>query len=112
MEKAKILSDLIEKKGISRRAFAEAAGIPATTLQSMLTRGVGRASIDSVIKVCKGLGITIDQLEKMAAGETEEFETIAAHKEGEEWTVEELETIKKFKEFVRSQREQDKNHQG
>lgn len=65
MEKAKILADLIKGAGYSRRAFAEKIGLPATTLQSMLTRGVGRASIDNVLKVCKGLGITTDQLEKM-----------------------------------------------
>lgn len=33
-----------------------------------------------------------------------EFDTIAAHHEGEEWSEEELETIKQFKEFVKSQR--------
>ena len=49
--KAKILAQLIEQKGYSRRAFAEEIGIPATTLQSMLTRGIGRASVDNVIKV-------------------------------------------------------------
>ncbi|WP_107841690.1 helix-turn-helix domain-containing protein [Metasolibacillus meyeri] len=33
-----------------------------------------------------------------------EIQTIAAHKEGEEWTEEELKTIEEFKAFVRSQR--------
>ncbi len=33
-----------------------------------------------------------------------EPETIAAHHDGEEWTEEELETIRKFKEFIKSQR--------
>lgn len=66
-KRAKVLSDLIEKKGYSRRAFAEKAGIPATTLQSILTRGVGRASIDTVIKVCKELGITVEEMERLAS---------------------------------------------
>jgi len=65
--KAQILADLIEKQGYSRRAFAEKAGIPATTLQSMLTRGIGGAAVDNVIKVCRALGITVEQLERMAA---------------------------------------------
>jgi repressor LexA len=64
--KAKILARLIDEKGISRRAFAEKIGIPPTTLQSMLSRGVGKASIDNVIKVCKGLGIDVEELERMA----------------------------------------------
>lgn len=67
MEKAKIIERLIEEAGYkSKRAFAKEIGLPPTTLQSMLSRGIGNASIDNVIKVCKGLGITTDQLEKMA----------------------------------------------
>lgn len=66
MEKSDVIKQLIEKHGYSRRAFAEKIGLPPTTLQSMLSRGMGKATIDNVIKVCKGLGITIDELEKMA----------------------------------------------
>lgn len=105
MEKAKVLARLIEEKGYSRRAFAEAIGLPPTTLQSMLTRGVGGAAVDNVIKVCKGLGITTDELEKMASGsENIDIETIAAHHDGEDWSEEELRKIEEFKEFVKSQR--------
>lgn len=104
VKKAKIIARLIEEKGYSRRSFAEANGIPATTLQSMLTRGVGRASVDNVIKVCKGLRITTDQLEKMAESE-EDIDTIAAHHDGEDWTENELEEIERFKDFVRSKRQ-------
>lgn len=69
MERAKILARLIEEKGFSRRAFAEHIGLPPTTLQSMLNRGVGGAAIDNVLKVTKGLGITVDELERMVANE-------------------------------------------
>nr|WP_240479742.1 helix-turn-helix transcriptional regulator [Paenibacillus wynnii] len=69
VERAKIISRLIEEKGYSRRAFAERIGLPPTTLQSMLNRGVGGAAIDNVLKVTKGLGITIDELEEMVANE-------------------------------------------
>ena len=66
MEKAAIVDYLIKEKGYSRRQFAEMIGIPPTTLNSMLNRGLGKASIDNVLKVCKGLGITVEQLEEMA----------------------------------------------
>ncbi|PHB54541.1 LexA family transcriptional regulator [Bacillus wiedmannii] len=65
MEKAEIVTRLIKESGYSKRAFAEKIGIPPTTLQSMLSRGIGKASIDNVIKVCKGLGITTDDLERL-----------------------------------------------
>lgn len=67
-KKAKILDDLIEKQGYSRRAFAEKIGVPATTLQSILTRGVGKASVDNIIKICQELGITVEEMERMAEG--------------------------------------------
>lgn len=76
MERAKILSRLIEEKGYSRRAFAERIGLPPTTLQTMLNRGVGGASIDNVLKVTKGLGITVEELEEMVAMETGEKERL------------------------------------
>mgnify|MGYP003818551921 FL=1 len=107
--KARVLAKMIDERG-SRRAFAEEVGLPPTTLQSMLQRGVGRASIDNVIKVCRALGITVEQLDEMAnklEKDDNDIETIAAHREGDdEWTEEELKLIEEFKEFVRSQRKQ------
>lgn len=101
---AEILAEMIDRQG-SRRAFAEKIGIPPTTLQSMLTRDLGRASVSNVIQVCKALGITVEELEAMASGEND-IQTIAAHHDGEDWTEEELEEIERFKEFVRMKRQQ------
>ncbi|MBU8789041.1 helix-turn-helix domain-containing protein [Bacillus glycinifermentans] len=102
-KRTKILERLICETGLSKRAFAEKIGIPPTTLRSMLSRGIGNATVDNVIKVCRGLGITTDELEKMAFGE-EDITTIAAHHDNEDWTEEELEEIEKFKDYVRSKR--------
>ncbi|MBG9713112.1 LexA family protein [Bacillus cereus] len=66
MKKAEIITHLIKEAGYSKRAFAEKIGLPPTTLQSMLSRGIGKASVDNVIKVCKGLGITTDDLERLS----------------------------------------------
>lgn len=108
-DKAKVLAKLIDKKGVSRRAFAEEAGIPPTTLQSMLQRGVGRASIDNVIKVCRLLGITVEQLEEMAEMEgkgldpMKRFHTIAAHRSDDptdELPEEARRSLEDFKRFL------------
>lgn len=104
MKRSEILRKLIDETGMSIKTFAEHVGIPYTTLYSILERGVGRASIDNVLKICKALGITAEQLDSMAKGDNYEIKTIAAHHDGEDWTEEELETIEQFKEFVRSQR--------
>lgn len=68
-KRSEILERLIIETGFSKKAFAESIGVPPTTLRSMLDRGIGNASIDNVLKVCKGLGITTDDLEQLANGE-------------------------------------------
>lgn len=66
MERAKVLKTLIEETGMTMKGFAENVGIPYTTLYSILERGVGKASIDNVLKICKALGITTEELDMMA----------------------------------------------
>lgn len=53
-------------------------------------------------------GPTMSVEEAFAGVEFDEPETLAAHRDSdsEDWTEEELETIEKFKQFVRSQRKQ------
>ena len=104
MEKAKILRNLIEKTGMSFRQFSIKAGVPYTTLLSILDRGVGKASVDNVLKICRTLGITTEQLAVMAGERVYEPLTIAAHHEEDEWSEEELAEIERFKEYVRSKR--------
>lgn len=106
MDRSEIIKRLIDKTGLSMRAFAEKANIPNTTLHSMLTRGIGNASVDNVIKVCKALNITVEDLERMANSNSDDIQTIAAHHDGEDWTEEELAEIEKFKEFIRMKRQQ------
>ena len=64
MEKAKKLQQLIEDSGYSVNKVAKLAGIPQSTLATMLKNGVGKAGIDGVASVCAVLGITLDDLIK------------------------------------------------
>lgn len=112
MTREDVLRHLISETGLSMKAFAEKAGIPYTTLYSILERGVGKASIDNVIKICKALGITVEDLEK--AAETGDlalvkkdkisFMTIAAHFEGKKFSEEEQKEIENFIQYVLSKR--------
>lgn len=72
MEKARILEELIRKRYPSIRAFAHQCGIPESTVYTVLKNGVSRASVNVVITMCKHLGITIEELEAMANGESQE----------------------------------------
>lgn len=60
MSREDYLKELIKKQG-TQREFALKIGMPPSTLFSIL-RNVGGASIDNIIKICAGLGITADML--------------------------------------------------
>jgi len=120
MKRTEILKKLINETGLSMRAFSEKTNIPNTTLYSMLDRGIGNASVDNVIKVCKSLGITVEQLEEMAENDEHvsthkleiinefkklnQLETIAAHFDGDEFTEDDKDDIENFIKYVLSKK--------
>lgn len=68
MEKARILEHLIKEQGYNLKSFAAKCAIPYTTLYGIIKNGVGKASVDNIIIICKNLGITVESLEDMAKG--------------------------------------------
>lgn len=72
MEKAKVLERLIKESGYTIRAFAKKCGIPESTIYTILRKGVGRASVNNIITICKNLGITVEDLEVMSESTNEE----------------------------------------
>lgn len=103
MKRGEYLLKIIEDKGFSIMSLSKASGVAYTTIRSMIERDLVNASIDNVIKICKVLGISVDVFN---AENVDEVQSIAAHHDGEDWTEEELEEIRKFKEFVLSKRKQ------
>ncbi len=51
------IRNLILDHYTSLRQFAQEADIPYSTLMTVLSRGIGGASFDIVIRICKTLGI-------------------------------------------------------
>lgn len=62
MNREQKLRSLILDKYISLRQFAIEAEIPYSTLMTLLSRDIGGASFDVVIKICKMLEIDPTQL--------------------------------------------------
>lgn len=62
MTRGEYLAKLIKESGYNIMAFSKESGVPYTTLRSMIQRNLLNASIDNVIKVCKTLGISTDEL--------------------------------------------------
>ena len=112
--KTELIKNLIIATGLSIKAFSEKADLPYSTLRSMLERGIGNASVNNVIKVCKTLGIKVEQLEEMAEKESDllsgeskksnQLETIAAHFEGDEFTDDDKDDIENFIKYVLSKK--------
>lgn len=56
------LKGLILTRYRSLREFTQAIDMPYQTLDSILKRGVDKASISNIIKICKALDISADEL--------------------------------------------------
>lgn len=52
----------IDDAGLTLKDFATKAGLPVTSLGTILKRGVGTTSIDTAIKLCDALEISLDTL--------------------------------------------------
>ena len=57
MSREQKLRNLILDRYVSLRSFSIESGIPYSTLMTLLSRGIGGASFDTVIQICKILGI-------------------------------------------------------
>ncbi len=56
------LKDYILSRYNSVREFTIHADIPYTTLDSIFKRGIGNSSVNNVIKICRALNISADEL--------------------------------------------------
>lgn len=63
MNKEDYVKMLISSSGHNIKSFAASIELPYTTLLGMLNRGLDGASVQNVIRVCKGLSITVEDLE-------------------------------------------------
>lgn len=94
----KIKEIILERYG-SLKKFCEKVDLPWTTLDSILKRGFANSNIVNVMKITKELGI---DTESLAMGEIVPVAqtTFAAHKDGDNFTPEELEKIEDFKKLL------------
>lgn len=99
----KLREIILEKYG-SLKKFCEIIDMPWTTLDSILKRGIANSNITNVMKITKELGI---DTESLASGiiinsfkNAESSQTIAAHKDGENFTPEELKKIEEYKKLL------------
>lgn len=98
------LKNLITERYGSLKKFTELIGMPWTTLDSILKRGVANSNITNVLKITHELGIDAEALvEGRIVKNSPKHQTIAAHFDGEEFTENQWERIKEFAKFIKSQ---------
>ena len=88
-----------ERKGLSQKDIAEGIGVAKSTY-SLYESGNREPNVQTIKKIADLLNVSADEL----LGIDDEPQTIAAHFDGDEYTEEELDEIKKFAEFVKSKR--------
>ena len=89
-----------KKNKITQKDLATQLGVKHNAISSW-ENGVNSIDIDTLFKVCKIFGITVNDMYDMNS----EPNTLAAHFDGEEYTADELEEIRKFAEFVKAKRQ-------
>lgn len=98
------LKDYILTKYKSIREFTVAVDMPYSTIDSIFKRGIRKASIDNIIKICDFLNISVDALiEGIVEPKSSQPHTRAAHFDGTEFTEEQLDRIEAFAKFIKQE---------
>jgi DNA-binding Xre family transcriptional regulator len=96
------LDILMKEKNINKAELARESGVPYTTIDGFYKKGSENAKLSTLKKLCTYFECSLDYLADDNV--YTEPETIAAHFDGDEYTEEELDKIKEFAAFVKSNR--------
>lgn len=99
-QRAEILRTIMEKNNMKVSDIVKISGLPYSTVKAILERGAEKAGYVNVCKICNALGISADELEKMILDKTYSTSDLAAHKDGENFTDEELSKIEEYKRLL------------
>lgn len=104
MEQTEIrLKEIIIERYGNLKKFCEKIDMPWTTLDSILKRGVANSNITNVMKITKELGLDTESLATGFIRDTfrdTKPATLAAHKDDENFTPEELDKIEEYKRLL------------
>ena len=71
MNGGSMLRDARRSRGMSQAALARASGVPRRTIQNWEIRGVEHATVGGLLKVCRALGCSLDDVAKESDGNHE-----------------------------------------
>lgn len=96
---------LMKEKNINKAELARGSGVPYTTIDGFYKKGADNAKLSTLRKLCNYLECSLDYLADDST--PEESKTIAAHKDGEDFTPEELKKIEEYKKLLLAARPKD-----
>lgn len=86
-----------KKNKITQKQLADKLGVKHNAI-SAWENGVNSIDIDTLFQVCQIFGITVNDMYNINEGKS--LDTIAAHKDGAEFTPEELKKIEEYKKLL------------
>ncbi len=89
------LSELLTKKNMTVAELSKRIDVAPTTIYSIIQRNNKKVDIDVLLDIADVLGVEAEYFR-----DTPKVSTIAAHKEGENFTPEELEKIEEYKKLL------------
>lgn len=93
------LDRLMNERHINKAELARESGIPYTTIDGFYKKGSENAKLSTLKKLCAYFGCTLDYLADDNI-EGSLVSTVAAHKDGETFTPEELQKIEEYKKLL------------
>lgn len=92
------LDKLMQERHLNKSTLAKESGIPYTTIDGFYKKGTENVKLSTLKKLCEFFGCSLDFLADDDV--TEDVSTFAAHKDGDNFTPEELEKIEDFKKLL------------
>jgi plasmid maintenance system antidote protein VapI len=91
------LNDILVERKITVTDLSRKIDVAPSTIYSIIQRNNKKVDIDVLIKISKILGVNVEYFSDISE---EQSTTIAAHKDGENFTEEELVKIEEYKKLL------------
>ena len=92
------LSSLLSERHMTVTELSRKINVAPTTIYSIIQRNNKKVDIDVLLDIADVLGVEAEYFR-----DSEKPQTIAAHFDGDEYTEEQLERIKAFAAFIKSE---------
>ena len=96
---------LMKERNINKADLARESGVPYTTIDGFYKKGSENAKLSTLKKLCTYFNCTLDYLADDDVGD--QTTTIADHKDGENFTPDELAKIEEYKKLLLAARPKD-----